>query len=83
MQKQVNKTKLFAIILALVAVGLIITGFFVPPMGSIDGSVLQGAGEIIGLVSIFFGWDSVDKGFGAKLKHKDTEATIGKLDNNE
>lgn len=83
MQKQVNKTKLFAFLLAIVAVGLIITGFFIPPMGKIDGSVLQGVGEIIGIISIFFGWDSVDKGLGAKFKHKDTEATIGKLDNDE
>ena len=74
--------KIVAIILSGIATLLIIAGFFVPPMGKIDGSVLQGAGEIIGMISIFFAWDNIDaaikKGVGTKWTHGNTSVSIGK-----
>lgn len=65
-------SKSVSFILAAVAVALIITGFFLPPMGKIDGSVIQAVGEIIGIIAIFFAWDSVNKGIDAKITHGNT-----------
>lgn len=44
-----NKTKTFAFwVCLIVSVGLFIGGFFVPPMGVIDGSVLKAVGILFG-----------------------------------
>jgi hypothetical protein len=37
---------------SIIALGLIVAGFFVPPVGVIDGSVIQAVGEIIGIIAI-------------------------------
>ena len=76
-----NKYFIIAIIMALVAIGLVIAGFLVPPLGVIDGSVLTAVGEIVFLVTIFFVWDCVSKGKIAKLKKGDIEASISDNDN--
>ena len=76
-----NKYFIIAIIMALVAIGLVIAGFLVPPLGVIDGSVLTAVGEIVFLVTIFFVWDCVTKGKIAKIKKGDIEASISDNDN--
>ena len=76
-----NKYFIIAIIMALVAIGLVIAGFIVPPLGVIDGSVLTAVGEIVFLVTIFFVWDCVTKGKIAKIKKGDLEASISDNDN--
>ena len=76
-----NKYFIIAIIMALVAIGLVIAGFLVPPLGVIDGSVLTAVGEIVFLVTIFFVWDCVTKGKIAKIKKGDLEASISDNDN--
>ena len=75
------KYLIIAIVLAIVAITLIISGFLVPPLGVIDGSVLTAVGEIVFLVTIFFVWDSVTKGKIAKIKKGDLEASISDNDN--
>ena len=76
-----NKYFIIAIIMALVAIGLVIAGFLVPPLGVIDGSVLTAVGEIVFLVTIFFVCDCVTKGKIAKIKKGDLEASISDNDN--
>lgn len=76
-----NKYFIISIIMALVAIGLVIAGFLVPPLGVIDGSVLTAVGEIVFLVTIFFVWDCVTKGKIAKIKKGDIEASISDNDN--
>ena len=76
-----KKYFIIAIIMALVAIGLVIAGFLVPPLGVIDGSVLTAVGEIVFLVTIFFVWDCVTKGKIAKIKKGDLEASISDNDN--
>ena len=76
-----NKYFIIAIIMALAAIGLVISGFLVPPLGVIDGSVLTAVGEIVFLVTIFFVWDCVTKGKIAKIKKGDLEASISDNDN--
>lgn len=43
------------ILVYLVALGLIITSFFLPPTGQIDSSVLVGAGLLVGSYEWLFG----------------------------
>lgn len=76
-----HKYLILAGFLAIIAVGLIVAGFLVPPTGVIDGSVLTAVGEIVFLVLVFFVWDCVTKGKIAKIKKGDMEASISDNDN--
>jgi hypothetical protein len=75
-----TRYKIVAIILATIAVGLLIGSFFMPPQGKIDGSVLSGVGEIIGIIAIFFAWEAVDKGIDAKVTHGNTTIELNNPD---
>lgn len=56
-------------------------------MGIIDGSVMQGAGEIIGMITIFSAWDligeAIHKGIEASFKRGDTSIEITKNDDDK
>lgn len=54
------------------SIGLIVTGFFIPPIGSIDGSVLTAVGELIAFPAIFFAFRAIQMGYDAKLTHGNT-----------
>lgn len=75
-RKSCTRLKIVAIILAAIAVGLIIVSFFTPPMFIIDGSVIAAVGEIFAFVSLFFAWESVDRGLDAKFEHKGMKIEI-------
>ena len=64
-----------------VAVGLLITGFFMPPMAIIDGSILTAVGELMFWPAIAFGVKAVEDGRIAKLVLGNTQIQIGKDDN--
>jgi len=66
------KTKTIAYILAAICVALLIVSCIMPPAGVIDPSVIQGVAEIIGIITLFFVWDSVDKGMSGKFSHGST-----------
>ena len=59
-----------------VAVALIIGGFFVPPMGIIDGSVLTAVGELIVFPALAFGMRAVELGYNLRLSHGDKSMNI-------
>lgn len=61
MKRACSKLMIAGVVIAVVAIGLFIGGFFVPPMGEIDGSIISAAGELLGFVSVFMIWDGVDK----------------------
>lgn len=67
----------------LLCAGLLIAGFLVPPTGSIDGSVLTGVGELFAFPTLWTVWHGIDKGIDARLKHGNTEVTIGDLKQTE
>lgn len=69
--------KTASVALAICAFLLIVAGFIVPPLGVIDGSVLQAVGELLAFVAIFFAWHSVDNGKRAVVRHGNTTTTIG------
>lgn len=58
------------------SLGLIIGGFFVPPMGVIDGSVLTAVGELIAFPTILFGARAIELGYDAKWTHGNTSIEI-------
>lgn len=71
--KQVKKTaKIAVIVLTAVSIALIVGGFFVPPMGVIDGSVLTACGILFAFAALFVAGDAIERGIDAKVTHKDT-----------
>lgn len=56
-------------------------GFFTPPQGIIDGSVLTYTGELIGFVAVDNIRRAISKGLDARVKHGKTEVTIRDLNN--
>ena len=64
-----------------VSIALGITGFFMPPKGIIDGSVLTFIGELFAFATLGVVWHAMKKGIDAKVKHGNTELTIGDSDN--
>lgn len=56
------------IVLTAIAVGLLVGGFFCPPMGKIDGSVLQGAGILLGFAALWVCAEAfLERGADAKM----------------
>jgi hypothetical protein len=61
-----------------VSVGLIVGGFFVPPMGVIDGSVLTSVGELLLFPTLLYGYRAIELGLTVKFNHGDTSIEITK-----
>lgn len=70
--------KLQTIAITLIAIGVLlgIGGFFCPPIGKIDGSILTFFGEILAAVGLLLAWHSVDRGIDAKFEHGNTSVTL-------
>lgn len=84
-RRQCRMCKVVFFICLGVSLALIIGGFFVPPMGVIDGSVLTAVGELIVFPALAFGMRAVELGYDLKLSHGDTALHISNDndDNNE
>lgn len=63
-----------------VSVGLIIGGFFVPPIGVIDGSILTAIGELLLLPTLLYGFRAVELGLTIKFSKGDATIEISKDD---
>lgn len=63
-----------------VSVGLIVGGFFVPPMGVIDGSVLTAIGELLMFPTLLYGYRAVELGLTIKFSKGDATIEISKDD---
>lgn len=61
------------------SIALIVAGFCVPPHGEIDGSVLTACGILFGFATLEVVHIALKKGVDAKLKHGQTEVTVGDL----
>ena len=66
-----------------VSVGLIIGGFFVPPMGIIDGSVLTAVGELLLFPTLLYGYRAIELGLRVKFQKGETSIEISKQDDEE
>lgn len=63
-----------------VSLSLIVGGFFMPPMGVIDGSVLTAVGELLLFPTLLYGYRAVELGMSLKMQHGDTSIEIGKAE---
>lgn len=63
-----------------VSVGLIIAGFFVPPMGVIDGSVLTAIGELLLFPTLLYAYRAIELGLSVKFQKGDTSVEISQLE---
>lgn len=62
--------------LTIFAVLLIVGGFFCPPMGEIDGSVLTAVGEIFAFAALWTTIFSIKRGADVTIQHGSTNVTI-------
>ena len=61
-----------------VSVGLVIGGFFVPPMGVIDGSVLTAVGELLLFPTLLYAYRALELGYKVKFQKGETNIEINK-----
>ena len=61
-----------------VSVGLIVGGFFVPPIGVIDGSCLTAVGELLLFPTLLYGFRAVELGLTVKFEKGETSIEISK-----
>ena len=60
-----------------ITIGLFVAGFCVPPHGEIDGSILTAGGILFAFATLETVHVALRKGVDAKVKHGQTELTIG------
>lgn len=78
----INNYAIAFFITLIVSIGLIIGGFFVPPIGEVSGSVITAVGELFLWPSLALGAKALSEGRVAKFQRGDTTVTIGE-DNKE
>ena len=66
-----------------VSVGLIVGGFFVPPIGVIDGSCLTAVGELLLFPTLLYGFRAVELGLTVKFQKGETSIEISKRKEDE
>ena len=70
-------------VLLLTSIALIVASWFVPPMAVIDGSVLAAVGELAGFGALGTVIKAMEMGVNARVRHRDTEVTVGDLDKHD
>lgn len=65
-------------VFSFISIALIITSFFVPPLGVIDGSVIAATGELFAFASLYCVIKAIDKGTTAKLSKGDVNLEFTK-----
>ena len=63
-------------ILTTISIFLIVTSFFIPPLGVIDSSVFVAVGELFGFAALWELHVAVRKGLDAKISHHDTSISL-------
>ena len=63
----------------MITIGLFVAGFCVPPHGEIDGSLLTAGGILFAFATLETVHVALKKGVDAKVKHGQTELTVGDL----
>ena len=61
-----------------VSVGLIVGGFFVPPMGVIDGSLLTAIGELLLFPTLLYAFRALELGYKVKFQKGETPIEMHK-----
>lgn len=71
------------LICLIVALGLLIASFFIPPLSIIDGSVIAAVGEIFAFAALGEVVAAVERGHSASISHGSTTIEIKKEDEEE
>lgn len=66
-----------------IALGLLVTGFFLPPRAEISGSVLEAAGLIFLWPALAFANKALEEGHTATISHNNTTIEIKKDEDGE
>ena len=74
-------SRLTFVICFFVSVGLIVGGFFVPPMGIIDGSVLTATGELLLFPTLLYAFRALELGYKVKFQKGETTIELHKQEN--
>ena len=61
------------------SMGLMVTGFMLPPEGTIDRSVIISVGELFSFAALSAGMSAISKGKEFEIKHNNTSLTIGDM----
>lgn len=75
MEKHHADKYIFYVCLAF-ALALFVGGFFCPPMGIIDGSVLKAGGILFAFAALAVAGQNLANGKDVKFKHGETEVTV-------
>lgn len=59
-----------------ISICLIVGGFFCPPQGEIDGSVLTAVGELFAFPTLAYGFRAFELGYNLKVSHGDTTIEV-------
>lgn len=62
------------------SMGLMVTGFILPPAGTIERSVIVSVGELFAFAALSAGMAAIEKGKEFEVKHNNTTITIGDMD---
>ena len=66
----------------MLSISLIVAGFIVPPLGDIHGSVLTAVGLLFAFATLYEVHIAMKKGVDARLRHGNTELSVGDLNDN-
>lgn len=77
MKKQEHADKYIFYVCLGIAIALFAWGFFCPPKGVIDGSVLTAGGILLGFATLGVAGQNLANGRDVKFQHENTEITIG------
>lgn len=77
------KSSILFAVTTFAAIGLFVAGFFVPPTGAIDGSVLKAGGLLLGFASVAQVPELARRGTDVKFQHGQTSLTVNNPDKGE
>lgn len=76
MKERCKICKVVFLISLTISIGLIIGGFFVPPKGVIDGSVLTACGILFAFAALAVGSHAIELGYDLKFQKGDAAIEI-------
>lgn len=77
MEKQKHADKYIFLVCLVVSIGLFVGGFFCPPMGVIDGSVLKATGILFAFAALAVAGQNLANGKDVIFHKDDVDITIG------
>ena len=83
MQKEGLADKYIFIVCLSISILLFVGGFFCPPMGVIDGSVLKASGILLGFATLAVGAQAIHNGKNISFTKGDMEVEVGEDDDSD